>query len=102
MNPAHDRRGPLASDCPAFRRPFKAFPLPAGQYYRFQIIGLQVWTTLGDYLGKVEDVLPTGSNDVYVVQSEAGELLVPAIDDVVKKIDVEGNRMVVELLPGMR
>jgi len=77
-------------------------PLPDGSYYHYQVLGLDVVTTTGEPLGRITDILPTGSNDVYVVQSEAGELLVPAIDDVVKEIDVEGNRMVVELLPGMR
>jgi 16S rRNA processing protein RimM len=45
--------------------------------------------------------LPTGSNDVYVVQGELGELLIPAIEDVVKSVELEKGRIVVELIPGL-
>lgn len=71
------------------------------QYYRFQIIGLAVFDTSGAALGRVEEVLQTGANDVYVVRNDEGELLVPAIDTVVKEVDVAGGRMVVELLEGL-
>ncbi|HEY8489769.1 MAG TPA: ribosome maturation factor RimM [Dehalococcoidia bacterium] len=77
-------------------------PLPPGEYYRFQILGLAVYSTEGEYLGQVRDVLTTGSNDVYVVRDDGPELLVPAIDDVVKDVDLAAGRMTVELLEGMR
>ena len=79
----------------------EAFPLPPGQYYRFQIIGLQVWATSGEYLGKVEDVLPTGSNDVYVVHGERGETLIPAIEDVIKEVDLKKGRLTIEPIAGL-
>ena len=71
-------------------------PLPEGQYYRFQILGLEVWTTEGACLGRVAEILSTGSNDVYVVRGGPREMLIPAIEDVVKEIDLEGGRLVVE------
>jgi len=71
------------------------------QFYRFQIIGLAVFDTSGAPLGRVEEVLQTGANDVYIVRNDDGELLLPAIDTVVKKVDVAGGRLVVELLEGL-
>ena len=76
-------------------------PLADGQYYRFQVLGMQVVDPAGRSLGCIEEVLDTGANDVYIVRSAEGELLLPAIDEVVKEIDVEGRRMVVELLEGL-
>lgn len=75
--------------------------LDEGEHYRFQIVGLGVFDRQGNALGRVVEVLETGANDVYVVQDEDGELLLPAIDSVVLEVDVPGRRMVVELLDGM-
>lgn len=76
-------------------------PLGEGQYYRFQLVGLAVHSTAGTPLGRVTEVLTTGANDVYVVQGERGEILVPATDDIVKEIDLERGRMVIEEVPGL-
>jgi 16S rRNA processing protein RimM len=70
--------------------------LPEGQYYRFQVIGLEVCTPEGRSLGRVAEILPTGSNDVYVVRGGPRELLIPAIEDVVREVDLKGGRLVVE------
>jgi len=73
-------------------------PLPAGSYYVFDIIGLEVYDEAGTLLGKVNDVLVTGSNDVYIVEkADDKPLLIPAIKDVVKLIDIDGRRIVVKL-----
>jgi 16S rRNA processing protein RimM len=79
----------------------EAEPLGEDEYYWYQIIGLQVWTVEGRFLGKVTDILPTGSNDVYVVTGPEGEALVPAIEDVIALIDLEEGRLVVNPLEGM-
>jgi len=79
----------------------KLRPLPQDQYYQFQLIGLEVLTTEGQHLGRIADILPTGSNDVYLVQGELGELLIPAIEDVVKSVELEKGRIVVELIAGL-
>jgi 16S rRNA processing protein RimM len=76
-------------------------PLSEGEYYQFQIVGLKVRTTEGQPLGKVTQVLSTASNDVFVVQGESGELLIPAVEDVVKAIDLDGGWMEVELVEGL-
>ena len=78
--------------------------LPAledGQYYRFQLLGMEVLDAHGASLGHLEEVLDTPANDVYLVRNSEGELLIPAIDSVVKEVDVPGRRMVVELPGGL-
>jgi 16S rRNA processing protein RimM len=79
----------------------QAVELPQGHYFWHQIIGLEIWTDTGQQLGRVSEVLRTGSNDVYVVRSGLKELLIPAIEDVVLNIDLPGRRIVVHLLPGL-
>lgn len=71
------------------------------EYYRFQLVGLAVETTDGAALGELTEVISTGANDVYLVRGQRGDILVPATDDVVKAIDLEGGRMVIEEMPGL-
>ena len=75
--------------------------LPEGTYYHYQIIGLRVRTTDGRFLGEVVELLETGSNEVYVVRGPEGEVLIPAIADVVVALDLPGGQMTVEPLPGL-
>jgi 16S rRNA processing protein RimM len=75
-------------------------PLPAGTYYRDQLEGLEVATEDGRNLGRLTSVLPTGANDVYVVQGNQGEILLPAISSVVREIHLSEGRMVVRLPEG--
>lgn len=78
-----------------------AVPLEEDEYYHFQIVGVEVSTDQGERLGRVVEVLDTGANDVYVIRGPRGEVLIPAIEDVVRELDMEGGRMVVTLLPGL-
>jgi len=76
--------------------------LPAGQYYHHQMIGMTVVDDSGNELGKLTEIIQTGANDVYVVLSGTGkELLLPSIKQVVLDVDVESNRMIVHLIPGL-
>lgn len=75
--------------------------LPDGEYYWFQIIGLDAVTEDGRLLGKVEEIFPTGSNDVYVVRDSNNEYLIPAIEEIVKEIDITGGRMVISPIRGL-
>lgn len=75
--------------------------LEHGQYFHFDVVGIEVVDQDGRALGRVIDVLETGANDVYIVRDAEGELLLPAIDSVVKRIDIAEGRMVVEPLPGL-
>ena len=72
-----------------------------GVYYQHDLIGLRVLSEDGETLGRLADILSTGANDVYVVRGDRGELLLPAIDDVVKQIDPRAGCIVVDLLPGL-
>jgi 16S rRNA processing protein RimM len=81
----------------------EAEPLPEGVYYRWQILGLEVISDQDEHLGKVEQILETGANDVYLVRDESGnELLLPAIESVILQVDLEQGRLLVHLLPGLR
>jgi len=78
----------------------EAVALPHGHYFWHQILGLVVETVQGERLGRIVDILETGSNDVYVVRRpDGGELLLPAIRQVVRRIDLERGVVVIELLP---
>ncbi|MDX1764488.1 MAG: ribosome maturation factor RimM [bacterium] len=79
----------------------QAVPLGEGRYYHADIIGLTVVTETGKALGTVEEILETGSNDVYVVRQGGKEVLVPAIEEVVREIDLQGGTMVVHILEGL-
>lgn len=79
----------------------EAVPLPEDHYYWHQIIDLEVWTIGGEYVGKIVDILERPANDVYVVEGKRGEILLPAIEDVVKKVDLERRRMIIEPMPGL-
>ena len=76
-------------------------PLPEGQYYHFQLIGLEVWTTQGELLGKITEILTSKSNDTYVVHGAKGEALIPAIEDVVKSINLNTGRIIIETIEGL-
>lgn len=79
-----------------------ALELREDEYYFADLAGLRVETEEGQLLGKVTDILQTGANDVYVIGRERQkDLLIPAIKDCVKQIDLENGRMVIHLLPGL-
>lgn len=78
----------------------QARKLPRGAYYLYQIVGLDVYSADRKYLGKVTDVLTTAANDIYIVRGPgvrdpSGELLVPAIKPVVKRIELKRGRIVI-------
>lgn len=75
--------------------------LPEGEYYRYQLLGLRVVTTDGRDIGVIEDVFSTPENDVYVVRGENGEVLIPAVEDVVQEIDVAAGTVTIEAIPGL-
>ena len=77
-------------------------PAPsANEFYYFQVIGLLVETTDGRSLGHIEEVFFNGANDVWVVKDGRHEVLIPVIDDVVRRIDYEAGRAMVDAIPGL-
>ena len=85
--------------------------LEEGEYYIADLIGCSVCTEDGEKIGRVKDVLQTGANDVYVVDttgtgmqgldSKSNELLLPVIPDCIKKVDIEKGQITVFLMPGL-
>lgn len=76
--------------------------LPEGTYYIADLEGLTVKTIDGEILGEIEDVLKTGSNDVYVLKSQSRKpILIPVIDQVVKEVNIEDGYVLVELMEGL-
>lgn len=80
----------------------EAQPLGEDEYYIGDLIGMEVYLEDGTLFGTLRDVMETGANDVYVVDSgEKGEVLLPAIGDCIKEVDVDRNRMTVHLMKGL-
>lgn len=79
-----------------------AVKLPEDTYFIVDLIGLEVFTEENVLLGKIVDVFPTGSNDVYVVKDELGkQILLPAISEVIKNVDIPNKKMIVNLIKGL-
>jgi 16S rRNA processing protein RimM len=76
-------------------------PLPPGRCYVFELIGLAVTTEEGRVLGSIVEVVENPANDVWVARGPSGEFLIPAVDAIVRKIDVPGGRVVIDPLPGL-
>lgn len=76
--------------------------LEEDRYYIVDLLGLEVYTDEQILLGILEDIFNTGSNDIYVVKSSDGkQILLPAIKDVVKNIDIENKKITVHIIPGL-
>ncbi len=79
-----------------------AVPLEEGEYFICDIIGAKVITDTNEEFGILKDVLQTGANDVYVVDTKAGkEVLLPVIDECVLSVDTAGGLVVVHIMPGL-
>ena len=76
--------------------------LPSGTYYIADLIGLDVYTDEGNLLGKIIDIYNTGANDIYTVKTlEGKEVLLPAIKDVIKQVDIQNEKVIVHILKGL-
>ena len=76
--------------------------LPEGTYYIADLIGLDAYTEDGNLFGKVTDIYNTGANDIYTVKTQDGkEVLLPAIKDVIKQVDIQNQKIIVHILKGL-
>ena len=76
--------------------------LEEGTYFIADILGSDVYTDTGDYLGKVDDIYNSGAQDIYVVKDELGkQILLPSIKEVILDIDIENQKVTVHLLKGL-
>jgi 16S rRNA processing protein RimM len=79
-----------------------AMPLPQGEFYHHELVGLTAVGDDGQVLGQISEVLVTGANDVYAVKNDDGrELLLPATEEVILAIDLDAGQVQVHLLPGL-
>ena len=78
-----------------------AVKLPSGVYFIHDIVGLKVYSEEEEYLGEVVEVMTTAGNDVYVVEGDRGEILIPAIHEVVLNMDVATGKMIVRPMEGL-
>ncbi|MFZ0887329.1 MAG: ribosome maturation factor RimM [Candidatus Binataceae bacterium] len=76
-------------------------PVEPGEFYYFQVMGMEVRLADGRVLGTIEQAFFTGANDVLVVRNAESEILIPVIEDVVKSIDFKARRVTVEAIPGL-
>jgi 16S rRNA processing protein RimM len=80
----------------------KSLPdLEEGEHYWFEILGMVVETEKGKRIGRIKEILPTGANDVYVVEGKRGEIFLPATEEVIQSIDVKARRMKVIRMEGL-
>ena len=76
--------------------------LPEDVYYIADLIGLEVYTDQNEYLGKVDDIFNTKSNDVYVIKDDLGNnKLLPGIPEIIKEISLENGKIIVHLIEGL-
>lgn len=79
-----------------------ALPLPEGEYYYADLIGMNVVSDDGESLGEIIDILETGANDVYIISGpKYKELLIPAISKCILDVDVDKKSMLVHVMEGL-
>ena len=76
--------------------------LDQNEFFHYQLIGLVVYEDSGEELGTIKEIIQTGSNDVYLVHNGANEILLPAISQVIRDINLEEGIMTVKLMEGLR
>lgn len=96
MNDAEDLRGSI------IKVNRSKNDLPEGTYYIADLIGLDVYTEDGNLFGKVTDIYNTGANDIYTVKTQdRKEVLLPAIKEVIKQVDIQNEKIIVHILKGL-
>jgi len=71
------------------------------EYFWYEIIGLEVYLNTGEFLGRIHHIIPTGSNDIYVARREGQEILIPAIHDIIEKIDLDSKKIIISEIEGL-
>ena len=71
------------------------------EYFWVELIGLKVYLETGEYIGTIHQILPTGANDIYVVRDGEKEVLVPAIHDVVKEVNLDDGKIIIAKMEGL-
>lgn len=75
--------------------------LPEDSYFLFDLEGMDVYSTEGVYIGKIKEIYQTGANDVYEIKNKNKSHLIPAIKDVVKSVNVQDKKMIINIIEGL-
>jgi 16S rRNA processing protein RimM len=75
--------------------------LPEDSYYLFDLEGMDVFSSEGEHIGKISEIYQTGANDVYEVKNNSSSYLIPAIKDVVKSVNVQDKKMIINVIEGL-
>ena len=75
--------------------------LPNDSYYLFDLEGMEVYSTDGEYIGKISFVYQTGANDVYELVNKNKSFLIPAVKDVVKEVNIKEKKMIINVIDGL-
>ncbi|GMT42662.1 MAG: ribosome maturation factor RimM [bacterium] len=76
--------------------------LPEGEYFYHDLVGCRVFDEHGEELGVIDKIIETGANDVWqLTGSKGGEILIPAIKDVIRSVDVKNKKAVIRLIDGL-
>jgi 16S rRNA processing protein RimM len=76
-------------------------PVREGEFYYYQMIGLNVLTTTGENIGRIAQVFFSGGHDVWVVRQGKKEHLMPVTDEIVRSIDIAGGHVIIEPMEGL-
>ena len=71
------------------------------EFFWYELIGLSVYLRSGEYIGTIEEVLPTGSHDIYMAREGKKEILIPAVHEVVEEIDIDNRKMIISEVKGL-
>lgn len=75
--------------------------LPEDSYYLFDLEGMDVYSSEGDHMGKISQIYQTAANDVYEVKDKKRTFLIPAIKDVIKSVNIQEKKMVIDVIEGL-
>ncbi len=75
--------------------------LSEGEYYWQDLIGMEVRTVTGEVVGRVKQILATGAHDILIIRGTRGEVLIPAVAQMIDNIDLEGRVITVDPVPGL-
>ncbi len=76
-------------------------PLPSGEYYHYQVIGLEVFDTEGKRIGVVARTWSTPAGELYVVDGGFKEHLIPAVKEIIEKVDLAAGKMIINPPEGL-
>ena len=75
--------------------------LKPGEYYHYQVVGFEVFSTAGERIGVISSVLSTAGGELYVIQGREREHLIPAVKEFIDKVDFDAGKMIIDPPPGL-